>query len=94
MPRPEINLSPQLYRQFDDQPSTRPAFFRLNEDLLPAIRAGLQKIPQLKDFRGAVRIIFGASDPYLNTGVAQRFVQMDEPEEVARLILSAPRPNY
>jgi pimeloyl-ACP methyl ester carboxylesterase len=55
-----------------------------------------------------VRIIFGASDPYLNKGVAQRFhelfpmsdmfllpsarhfVQMDEPQEVARLILSAP----
>jgi pimeloyl-ACP methyl ester carboxylesterase len=55
-----------------------------------------------------VRIIFGADDPYLNSGVARRFyelfpksdlfllptarhfVQMDEPEEVARLILSAP----
>jgi pimeloyl-ACP methyl ester carboxylesterase len=55
-----------------------------------------------------VRIIFGASDPYLNSGVAQRFhelfpesdlfllptarhfVQMDDPENVARLILSAP----
>lgn len=55
-----------------------------------------------------MRIIFGASDPYLNQGVAQKFhelfpaselfllpnarhfVQMDEPEEVARLILSTP----
>ena len=54
-----------------------------------------------------MRIIFGAADPYLNKGVAQKFheffptsdlfllpgarhfVQMDEPKEVARLILSA-----
>ncbi len=55
-----------------------------------------------------MRIIFGAADPYLNKGVAQKFhelfpasdlfllptarhfVQMDEPEEVAHLILSTP----
>ncbi len=58
-------------------------------------------------FRRPVRIIFGASDPYLNVGVARRFhelfptselfllpgayhyVQIDEPEEVARLLLSS-----
>ena len=58
-------------------------------------------------FRPPVRIIFGASDPYLNAGVAKRFhelfptselfllpgayhyVQIDEPEEVARLLLSS-----
>ena len=82
--------------------------FRLNEDLLGTIRAGSETAPKLKEFRRRVRIIFGASDPYLNRGVAQRFhelfpasdlfllpsaryfVQMDEPEEVARLILSTP----
>jgi haloalkane dehalogenase len=65
-------------------------------------------IPQLKEFRRPVRIIFGHADPYLNKGVAQQFhevfatsdlfflpgarhfVQMDEPKEVARLILSTP----
>jgi haloalkane dehalogenase len=99
---------PLLYRQFDETPSTRPAFFRLNEDLPTTIRAGSEAVPRLKEFRPPVRIIFGASDPYLNSGVAQRFhelfpasdlfllatarhfVQMDEPEEVAGLILSAP----
>src|SRR5262245_10823510 len=99
---------PLLYRQFDETPSTRPAFFMLNEDLPTTIRAGSEAVPRLKEFRPPVRIIFGASDPYLNSGVAQRFhelfptsdlfllatarhfVQMDEPEEVARLILSAP----
>ena len=99
---------PLLYQQFDATPSTRPAFFSLNEDLLPTIRAGSKSVPKLEEFGRPVRIIFGASDPYLNRGVAQRFhelfptsdlfllpsarhfVQMDEPEEVARLILSAP----
>ena len=99
---------PLLYRQFDATPSARPAFFRLNEDLPGTIRAGSKHVPRLREFRRPVRIIFGSSDPYLNTGVAEafhellptselflvptarHFVQMDEPEEVARLILSTP----
>jgi pimeloyl-ACP methyl ester carboxylesterase len=100
---------PVLYEQFEAVPGARPAFFRLNEDLLPTLRAGSKAVPALKEFRVPVRLIFGARDPYLNTGVGQRFhelfptselfllpharhfVQMDEPEEVARLILSARR---
>jgi haloalkane dehalogenase len=96
---------PLLYRQFDAIPSTRPAFFSLNEDLLPTIRSRTKIALRLEEFPRPVRIIFGASDPYLNQGVAQKFhqlfpaselfllptarhfVQMDEPEEVARLIL-------
>jgi pimeloyl-ACP methyl ester carboxylesterase len=99
---------PLLYRQFEAVPSARPAFFRLNEDLRPTMRARSKTAPRLKEFPRPVRIVFGASDPYLNSGVAQRFhelfpasdlfllqdarhfVQMDKPEEVARLILSAP----
>lgn len=97
---------PLLYEQFDATPSTRPAFFALNEDLLSTVRAGSRNVPKLKDFNAPVRIIFGDADPYLNKGVAQRFrqlfpgsdlfllpgarhfVQMDEPKEVAHLILS------
>jgi pimeloyl-ACP methyl ester carboxylesterase len=99
---------PLLYQQFDATPSTRAAFFRLNEDLLGTVRAGSKAASRLKEFGRPVRIIFGASDPYLNKGVAQKFhellpasdlfllpsarhfVQMDEPKEVARLILSTP----
>jgi pimeloyl-ACP methyl ester carboxylesterase len=101
-------LLPLLYRQFEATPSARPAFFRLNEDLLPTIRSRTRMLPKLKEFRRPVRIIFGDADPYLNKSVAQRFhelfptselflvsgarhfVQMDEPDEVARLILSMP----
>jgi pimeloyl-ACP methyl ester carboxylesterase len=99
---------PLLYQQFDATPSARPAFFRLNEDLLPTIRSRSKMIPALKAFQWPVRIIFGDADPYLNKGVAQSFhqlfptselfllpgarhyVQMDEPGEVSRLILSMP----
>jgi pimeloyl-ACP methyl ester carboxylesterase len=99
---------PLLYQQFDATPSARPAFFRLNEDLLPTVQSGTEKIPKLKEFKRPVRIIFGDADPYLNKGVAERFhelfptselfllpgarhfVQMDEPAEVARLILAMP----
>jgi haloalkane dehalogenase len=99
---------PLLYQQFDAVPSARPAFYRLNEDLLPTVRSRSRMIPMMKEFVRPVRIIFGAADPYLNKGVAQtfhelfptsdlfllagahHFVQMDKPEEVARLILSTP----
>ena len=66
---------PLLYQQFDAIPSTRPAFFRLNEDLLPTVRSRSQIIPRLKEFHRPVRIIFGDADPYLNTGVARSFHQ-------------------
>jgi pimeloyl-ACP methyl ester carboxylesterase len=99
---------PLLYQQFDAVPSARPAFYGLNEDLLPTVRSRSKMIPKLKEFRRPVRIIFGEADPYLNKGVAQKFhemfptsdlfhlpaarhfVQMDDPNEVARLILSTP----
>jgi haloalkane dehalogenase len=99
---------PLLYQQFDTVPSARPAFYRLNEDLLPTVPSRSEMIPRLKEFKRPVRIIFGDADPYLNKGVAQtfheifpisdlfllpgarHFVQMDEPREVARLILSTP----
>jgi hypothetical protein len=64
---------PLLYQQFDATPSARPAFFRLNEDLLPMVRSRAQMIPKLKEFRRPVRIIFGDADPSLNSGVARTF---------------------
>jgi haloalkane dehalogenase len=97
---------PLLYQQFANTPSARPAFFRLNADLLPTVRSRTEMLPNVREFRRPVRIIFGDADPYLNKGVAQsfqelfptselfllpgagHFVQMDEPAEVARLILA------
>ncbi len=103
---------PLLYHQFAVTPSAQPAFFRLNEDLPSTVQDRARMIPQMKAFRRPVRIIFGAKDPYLNTGVAQRFhelfptsdlflipnanhfVQIDEPEEVAHLLLSLPLTDH
>ena len=60
----------------------------------------------MRDFHRPVRIVFGDSDPWMNTGVARKFhelfptselfvvagarhyLQVDQPEEVARFILS------
>ena len=64
---------PLLYEQFDATPSARPAFFRLNEDLLSTVSSRTQVLPRLREFRRPVRIIFGDADPYLNAGVARRF---------------------
>ncbi len=64
---------PLLYQQFAATPSTQPAFFRLNQDLPSTVRERTEMLLQLNAFRRPVRIIFGASDPYLNVGVAKRF---------------------
>jgi len=92
---------------FNDFLVSRPAFLRLNEDLLHTLRDRRKMIPAMKKFARPVRIIFGDSDPYLNTGVAlslhelfptselilipgaRHYVQIDEPEVVARLIVHA-----
>jgi pimeloyl-ACP methyl ester carboxylesterase len=102
---------PLLYQQFEAKPSARPAFLRLNVDLLPMVRSRNQMIPKMKEFSRPVRIIFGDADTSLNSGVAQtfheffpgselflipgaqHFIQLDEPEQVARLILSMPGPG-
>lgn len=101
-------IVPLLYGQFATRASVKPAFFRLNEDLLPTLRNRSEKQEQLKTFQRPVRIIFGERDPYLNSAVARQFhelfpvsdlfllkdakhfVQLDEPEEVARLIVTMP----
>jgi haloalkane dehalogenase len=96
----------ELYEQFRPE---RPAFFSLNADLLGTTISRRRRFAEMRSFAQPVRIIFGAADPYLNTGVAKRFhrlfptsevfllpnarhyVQIDDPVEVARLILSSPR---
>jgi haloalkane dehalogenase len=98
-------LVPAFYEWF--RPA-RPAFWRLNDDLLGTVWSRRRMVPQLRRFTRPVRIVFGAADPYLNADVARRFhalfprselfllptarhyVQVDEPEQVARLILALP----
>jgi haloalkane dehalogenase len=104
-PQVRERFLPLLYRQFTTVPSAHEAFFALNRDLRPTLAAGTASLPRLERFPRPVRIIFGATDPYLNAGVARRFyqllptselfllegarhyVQLDEPQQVAQLIL-------
>jgi len=63
-------ILPALYEQFR---AARPAFWRLNEDLLGTLLSRRRMLSQVRSFRRPVRIIFGADDPYLNARVARRF---------------------
>jgi len=96
-------LVPQLYEQ---SLAARPAFWRLNDDLLTAVAGRRRRIGDMRRFAPPVRVIFGARDRYMNPRVARNFaalfphselhlldgaghyVQVDQPERVADLIVS------
>jgi haloalkane dehalogenase len=62
--------------QFTGTPSAHQAFFDLNRDLRSTLRSRVGEIPRLRRFACPVRIVFGASDPYLNKQVARRFHEL------------------
>jgi haloalkane dehalogenase len=72
-PRLRQRLVPQLYEEFGP---ARPAFWRLNDDLLGAVLARHRRIPDLRRFGPPVRVIFGARDRYLNPRVARNFAAL------------------
>jgi haloalkane dehalogenase len=51
----------------------RPAFFSATSVLWQELEARKALVPRLQQFKPPVHIIFGADDPYLNTGVAKDF---------------------
>ena len=63
---------PLLYEQFAATPSTKPAFFTLNNDLLGTVRSRAGAEPEMRAFGRPVRIIFGEADRSLNAGVGPR----------------------
>jgi haloalkane dehalogenase len=66
-------LVPQLYAQFLP---ARPAFWRLNDDLLGTVLARRRRIPEMRRFGPPVQVIFGARDRYLNPRVARNFATL------------------
>jgi pimeloyl-ACP methyl ester carboxylesterase len=66
-------LVPQLYEQFLP---ARPAFWRLNDDLLGMVLTRRRRIPELRHFAPPVRVIFGARDRTLNPRVAKNFASL------------------
>jgi len=63
----------QLYEEFLP---ARPAFWRLNDDLLGTVLTRRRRLPDLRRFDPPVRVIFGARDRYLNPRVARRFAAL------------------
>jgi len=63
----------KLYQQFLP---ARPAFWRLNDDLLGTVLTRRRRISELRRFNPPVRVIFGARDRYLNARVARRFAAL------------------
>jgi pimeloyl-ACP methyl ester carboxylesterase len=72
-PQLRQRLVPQLYKQFGP---ARPAFWRLNDDLLGAVLARRRRIGDMRRFGPPVRVIFGARDRYLNPHVARNFAAL------------------
>jgi pimeloyl-ACP methyl ester carboxylesterase len=67
---------PILYAQFARRPSAHHAFFGLNEDLRPSVRAHTERVDELRHFERPVRVLFGDADPYLNEGVARELAAL------------------
>jgi pimeloyl-ACP methyl ester carboxylesterase len=63
----------RLYEQF---PPARPAFWRLNDDLLATVLSRRRRVPAMRQFKPPVRVVFGARDRYLNPRVARRFAAL------------------
>lgn len=72
-PEVRAHLVPRLYEQFLP---ARPAFWRLNDDLLTTVFTRRRRIPELRRFAPPVRVIFGARDRYLNPRVARNFATL------------------
>lgn len=62
-----------LYGRF---PPARPAFWRLNDDLLSTVLSRRRRVPAIRHFEPPVRVVFGARDRYLNPRVARRFAAL------------------
>jgi haloalkane dehalogenase len=63
-------LVAQLYEQYR---FARPAFWRLNDDLLGAVWRRRRRIGELRRFQPPVRVVFGTGDRYMNPRVARNF---------------------
>lgn len=98
-------LGPLIDANFRQQPSSGPAFAQMTAALFAEEARNVARLPEVEALTVPVQLIWGETDPYLNTGVAQdllahlrkgslhtlaagHWVQLDAPEQVARLMLA------
>jgi haloalkane dehalogenase len=67
-------LRPIITDNFFQEPSAGPAFAGLTADIRPQIERNNQRLSDLQNLSVPVKVIWGQSDVYLNTGVAEDFV--------------------
>jgi pimeloyl-ACP methyl ester carboxylesterase len=67
---------PLVAQQYERYRSARPAFLRLNDDLLGTVFSRRRRRAWLRGFTPPVRIVFGARDRYLNPKVACQFAAL------------------
>lgn len=98
-------LGPLIDANFRNAPSSAPAFAQMTGQLFVEEARNTTRIPEVEALDVPVQLIWGETDPYLNTGVAEsilshlkngklhtlpggHWIQLDEPEHVANLMLS------
>ena len=98
-------LGPIIDNNFSVKPSSGPAFAQMTAELFEEVARNTTRLPEMEALDIPFKLIWGATDPYLNTGVAEDFqshlkrpslhvlpaghwVQIDAPEQVARLMLT------
>jgi pimeloyl-ACP methyl ester carboxylesterase len=98
-------LGPIIDNNFRVKPSSGPAFAQMTAELFEEVARNTTRLPKMEALDIPFKLIWGATDPYLNTGVAEDFqshlkrpslhvlpaghwVQIDAPEQVARLMLT------
>jgi pimeloyl-ACP methyl ester carboxylesterase len=67
---------PLLAQLYADFLPARPAFWRLNDDLLGTVFGRRRRVAELRRFVPPVQVIFGVRDRYLNARVARRFAAL------------------
>jgi pimeloyl-ACP methyl ester carboxylesterase len=63
-------LGPLIDENFRQQPGAGPAFGQMTAQLLPELACNNQHLADLRALDIPFRLVWGAKDPYLNTGVA------------------------
>lgn len=102
-------LGPLIDDNFRRQPGAGPAFGQMTAQTRPELARNDEHLAELEQLNIPFRLIWGAEDPYLNTGVAEdlakhlrsaattllagagHWPQIDQPDEVARALLSSRR---